>query len=90
MWVAALATLSAGSYDGTKIQAVLLAVADNYFGVTGSNGLEASGDRVASIYQIYKVVKVSGTNTWVFAGTWTAPPSGTTGLGTIESDFNPY
>ena len=90
MWVAALATLSAGSYDGTKIQAVLLAVADNYFGVTGSNGLEASGDRVASIYQVYKVVKVSGTNTWVFAGTWTAPPPGTTGFGTMESDFNPY
>jgi branched-chain amino acid transport system substrate-binding protein len=90
MWLAALATLSAGSYDGTKIQAIMLQVADNYFGVTGWNGLEASGDRIASIYQIYKVVKVSGTNTWVFAGTWTAPQPGTTGFGTLGSDFNPY
>jgi ABC-type branched-subunit amino acid transport system substrate-binding protein len=90
VWIAALATLQAGSYDGTKIQAVMLTVADNYFGVTGPNTLEASGDRVASIYQVYKVVKISGKNTWVFAGTWTAPQPGSTGFGSMGSDYNPY
>jgi branched-chain amino acid transport system substrate-binding protein len=89
MWLGALATLSAGSYDGTKIQAVMLQTADNYFGVTGSNALEASGDRVASIYQIYKIVKVGTTNTWQFAGTWDAPAPGATGFGTMEPGFNP-
>lgn len=92
MWLGALATLSAGSYDGTKIQAVMLQTAGNYFGVTGWNGLEASGDRIASIYQVYKVVKVGGKNTWVFAGTWYAPgtpQAGTSPLGAMGSDFDP-
>ncbi len=72
MWLGALATLSAGAYDGTKIQAILPSVASSYFGVTGSTGLETSGDRIASIYQIYKVSDVNGSPDWVFAGEWEA------------------
>jgi branched-chain amino acid transport system substrate-binding protein len=84
MWLAALATLQAGTYSGTAIQAIVSTVADNYFGVTGPNVLEASGDRVATTYQIWKVVTPTGGKpTWVFAGawdaatdivTWTSPP----------------
>jgi len=81
MWLGALATLSAGSYDGTKIQAVMLGVASDYYGVTGPNTLEASGDRVATIYQIWKVT--GSTPTWVYGGYWDA------GSNTLVG-FNPY
>ncbi len=84
VWLGALATLQAGSYSGTAIQAIMLTVANNYYGVTGPNTLEASGDRVATTYQIWKVVTPTGQKpTWVFSGawdaasdivTWTSPP----------------
>jgi branched-chain amino acid transport system substrate-binding protein len=73
VWLAALATLQAGSYTGTQIQAVMLTVASNYVGVTGSTLLDANGDRAASVssYQIWKVLVVNGSPTWIIAGTWT-------------------
>jgi branched-chain amino acid transport system substrate-binding protein len=84
VWLGALATLNAGAYDGTKIQAVMLGVANNYYGVTGPNSLEASGDRVATIYQIWKVVTPSGGSpTWVYGGFWDAASN------TLQN-FNPY
>jgi len=84
VWLAALATLQAGSYNGTSIQAVMLRVADNYYGVTGWTELEPSGDRAASIYEIWKVATPSGgIPTWVYAGYWDA--SSDTFVG-----FNPY
>ncbi len=88
MWLAALGTLSAGAYDGTKIQAAMLTVASNYYGVTGWNGLDGNGDRVASIYQVWKVVKSGTSYTWVYAGEWTADATPNT-AGTL-SGFNPY
>jgi ABC-type branched-subunit amino acid transport system substrate-binding protein len=72
VWLAALATLQAGSYNGTRIQSMLLTVASNYFGVTGWLELDQNGDRVASLYQIWKVA-FQGSNSipsWVLAGTW--------------------
>ncbi|HVH16198.1 MAG TPA: ABC transporter substrate-binding protein [Candidatus Angelobacter sp.] len=84
IWLAALATLQVGSYNGTRIQAVMLTVADNYYGVTGWTQLEPSGDRVAAIYEIWKVVTPSGgTPMWVYAGYWDATTSTFVG-------FNPY
>jgi branched-chain amino acid transport system substrate-binding protein len=84
VWLAALATLQVGSYNGTRIQAAMLTVADNYFGVTGWNHLGPSGDRVAAVYQIWKVVTPSGgTPTWVFAGYWDLATNTFVG-------FNPY
>ena len=84
VWLGALATLQAGAYSGTAIQAIMLTVADNYYGVTGPNVLEASGDRVATTYYIWKVITPTGGKpTWVFSGswdaasdilTWTSPP----------------
>jgi branched-chain amino acid transport system substrate-binding protein len=74
VWLAALATLQVGSNNGTRIQAAMLTVANNYYGVTGWNQLEPSGDRVATIYEIWKVITPSGgTPTWVYAGYWTQP-----------------
>src|SRR6266699_3806603 len=84
VWLAALATLQVGSYNGTRIEAAMLTVADNYYGVTGWTQLEPSGDRVASIYEIWKVITPSGgVPTWAFAGYWDASSNGFLG-------FNPY
>ncbi len=84
VWLGALATLSAGAYDGTKIQAVMLGAANSYYGVTGPNSLEGSGDRVATIYEIWKVITPSGGSpTWVYGGFWDATSN------TLQN-FNPY
>jgi hypothetical protein len=84
VWLAALGTLQVGSYNGTRIQAAMLTVAENYFGVTGWNHLDASGDGIATMFQIWKVVTPSGsTPTWVFAGYWDAATNTFVG-------FNPY
>lgn len=74
VWLAALATLQAGSYNGTKIQSMMLTVASNYYGVTGWTGLESSGDRLPQTYQIWKVINQGTPNvpTWVIAGIWDA------------------
>ena len=84
VWLGALATLNAGAYDGTKIQAVMLGVANSYYGVTGPASLEPSGDRVATIYEIWKVITPSGGSpTWVYGGFWDATSN------TLQN-FNPY
>ena len=70
VWLGALATLQAGTTDGAKIQAVMLSTANNMYGVTGYMGLQPSGDRIPTSYQIWKVVKAGTGGTWVLAGTW--------------------
>jgi branched-chain amino acid transport system substrate-binding protein len=85
VWLAALATLQAGSSNGTRIQSMLLTVASNYFGITGWLELDQNGDRVASLYEVWKVALLGSNSipSWVFAGrwdsttdmmTWTSPP----------------
>ena len=88
MWLGALATVSAGAYSGTKIQPIMATVAANYYGVTGWNGLDSSGDRVASIYQVWKVVASGSAYTWAYVGEWTADQTPNT-PGTLDH-FNPY
>ncbi len=88
MWLGALGTLSAGVYSGTKIQAIMPTVAANYFGVTGWNGLDSNGDRVANIYQVWRVVASGSTYTWGYSGEWTADATPNT-PGTLDH-FNPY
>ena len=84
VWLAALATLEVGAYNGTSIQAAMLTVANNYYGVTGWTQLESSGDRVASIYEIWKVITPNGgVPTWVYAGYWDENSNALVG-------FNPY
>jgi len=82
VWISALATLQAGAYDGTKIQAVMSAVASNYYGLTGWTELDINGDRVPQLYQIWKI-GVQGSSsqvTWVLAGTWDASSDSITWL----------
>jgi branched-chain amino acid transport system substrate-binding protein len=70
IWLGALAILSAGKNDGTAVQAIFLTVAANFYGLTGWEGLQPSGDRIPGSYQIWKVASSSGGYTWVLAGTW--------------------
>ena len=76
VWLAALATLQAGSYNGTRIQSIMVTVASDYYGVTGWTGLEPNGDRLPQTYQIWKVVNQGSpsTPTWILAGAWDALP----------------
>jgi branched-chain amino acid transport system substrate-binding protein len=74
LWLGAMSTILVGSNNGTAIQAYL----ENYiknsngslYGVTGPLSFQASGDRLPTSYQIWKVVLVSGTPTWQQAGSW--------------------
>ncbi|MDV3293336.1 MAG: ABC transporter substrate-binding protein [Nitrososphaerales archaeon] len=70
VWLAALAILSAGANSGTAIHNVLPSVAANFFGLTGWEGLQSSGDRIPGSYQVWKVVKNGAAFSWVLAGTW--------------------
>lgn len=70
VWLGALATLQAGSTDGAKIQAAMLSTANNTFGLTGYLGLQPSGDRIPTSYQIWKVIPSGTGGKWVLAGTW--------------------
>jgi len=70
LWLGAVSTLQAGGYNGTAIQANMLTVAANMYGVTGPLTLQPSGDRLPTGYQIWSIVTKSGTPTWVLAGNW--------------------
>jgi len=74
LWLGAMSTIQAGSNNGTAIQAYLENYIKSYngnlYGVTGPISFQASGDRLPTAYQIWKVVVQSGTPTWVQAGTW--------------------
>lgn len=70
-WIAGLAIIAAGKYDGAAINAAIIPVANNYYGVLGSTAMDANGDVLPLFgYAIYKVAVVSGSTTWVLAGSW--------------------
>jgi ABC-type branched-subunit amino acid transport system substrate-binding protein len=71
--LAALSILSSGKNDGTAIHNILPTVATSFYGLTGWEGLQPSGDRIPGSYQIWKVVAGSqypSGYSWVLAGTW--------------------
>jgi len=73
VWLAALSILSAGKNDGTAIHSIFPTVAAGFYGLTGWEGLQSSGDRIPGSYQIWKVVSSSSSSsgyTWILAGTW--------------------
>ena len=74
VWLAALSIVTSGANDGTKIQAILPSVAANFYGLTGPETLQASGDRAlfpGSGYQIWKVVANGASSwEWILAGQW--------------------
>jgi branched-chain amino acid transport system substrate-binding protein len=70
-WIAGLSILAAGKYDGAAINAAIIPVANNYYGVLGSTAMDANGDILPLFgYAIYRVNVVSGSSTWVYAGSW--------------------
>ena len=70
VWLAALSILSAGSYNGQAVHDILPTVAGSFYGLTGWEGLQSSGDRIPGSYQVWKVVNNAGTISWTLAGTW--------------------
>lgn len=70
VWLAALSILAAGQNDGAMIKGALPTVAANFYGVTGWEGLQDSGDRIPGAYQVWMVVPSGGGFTWALAGTW--------------------
>ena len=70
VWLAALSIIAAGKNDGTAIHDVLPLVAANFYGLTGWEGLQPSGDRIPGSYQIWSVVTSNGKIQWQLAGTW--------------------
>jgi len=70
VWLAALSILSAGANNGASVQAILPTVAANFYGLTGWEGLQPSGDRIPGSYNVWKVVGSGGTYSWILAGTW--------------------
>ncbi len=70
LWLGALATLNAGVNDGAKIQPAMLSTASGMYGLTGWMGLQPSGDRLPTSYQIWKVIAAGTGGTWTQAGTW--------------------
>ena len=85
VWLGALSILTAGQNDGAAVHAVFPTVAAGFFGLTGWEGLQASGDRdpFPGEYQIWMVVQAGQAYTWILAGvyhgssdtvTWTTEP----------------
>jgi branched-chain amino acid transport system substrate-binding protein len=68
LWIAALSTLLAESYDGEAIAKVLPKVADSYFGVGGWTALNEAGDRKYPTYNLYQIVKENGNIKWKTIG----------------------
>jgi len=68
-WLAVLAILAAGKYDGPSVKAVLPYVADRYYGASGNPILKPNGDRETMDQEFYAVeMGGNGTATWVDVG----------------------
>lgn len=82
-WLAVLATLAAGKYDGPTIRAVLPYVADRYYGASGNPVLKPNGDRTNMDQEFYAVeMGGNGTATWVDVGHYDSVSSTFKWLGT--------
>jgi len=51
------------------------------YGLTGWMGLQPSGDRVPTSYQIWKVIAAGTGGTWTEAGTWDQASDSITWIG---------
>jgi branched-chain amino acid transport system substrate-binding protein len=82
-WIAVLAILAAGKYDGPTIKAVLPYVADRYFGASGNPVMKPNGDRETMDQEFYAVeMGANGTATWVDVGHYDSATNGFNWLGT--------
>jgi len=69
-WVACLAVLAAGKYDGDAIKAVLPDVCERYIGASGYKKLDENGDVMATDYGIATVALEEGEYIWKEVGIW--------------------
>jgi len=70
IWILAKAILEAGSYNAEVIRRILPDVAAAYFGATGWCKLNEAGDRAATNYDIWAVVKEAGKIDWKKVGVY--------------------
>ena len=70
-WLAALAILNAGKYDGEAIKRAVPEVARNYFGASGWTDLNEAGDRKATDLNFYAVFETApGKYEWKVVARW--------------------
>lgn len=72
VWLAALAAAEAGTEDIATYKAALVAIANDYWGASGSARLNAAGDRADALYIVWSIEEVNGQRQWV---PWQAQPA---------------
>ncbi|MDJ0274850.1 MAG: ABC transporter substrate-binding protein [Aigarchaeota archaeon] len=73
VWLAAMAILYAGKYDGEAIRAALPVVAERFVGVTGYKAFDQFGDARGSDYVIWQYRQVGGKYAFADIGVWRYP-----------------
>ena len=69
-WIAMLAVLRAGKYDGAAIRAMIPIVGMQYIGASGHKIFDSNGDYAAADYRVWHVENNGGTYSFVELGTW--------------------
>lgn len=73
VWLAAMAILYAGKYDGEAVKNALPIVAEHFMGVTGYKAFDENGDAAGSDYTIWQLVYEAGKYTFKDIGVWKYP-----------------
>jgi hypothetical protein len=73
VWLAAMAILYAGKYDGEAVRAALPVVAERFVGVTGYKAFDQFGDARGSDYVIWQYRSVDGKYKFADIGVWRYP-----------------
>jgi branched-chain amino acid transport system substrate-binding protein len=73
VWLAAMAILYAGKYDGEAVRAALPVVAERFVGVTGYKAFDQFGDARGSDYVIWQYRFVDGKYKFADIGVWRYP-----------------
>jgi branched-chain amino acid transport system substrate-binding protein len=69
-WIAMLAVLRAGKYDGEAIRAMIPLVGMQYVGASGHKVFDANGDYAAADYRVWHVTHPGTTYGFTEVGTW--------------------
>lgn len=69
-WMAMLAVLAAGVYDGDAIASILPSVAERYFGASGHKLMDENGDAAGADYVAWLVARDAGTPVFDEIAVW--------------------
>jgi branched-chain amino acid transport system substrate-binding protein len=69
-WIAMLAVLRAGKYDGEAIRAMVPLVGMQYIGASGNKIFDQNGDYAAADYRVWHVTQAGTTYSFTEVGTW--------------------